>query len=235
MIGFFFLRGLGLKLKHIGVQYLGVTMTFWSNGAWARGAKYPVVITKIIYSFLPSDEVLFIEQRIRYLIEAKELVRPDDYCERYNYRNFAVTLFRSKRMYEQEVELGCDLIGSVVNSKRVFNSVRCRIWMFEYPTLNIRVPVPFECRCNLTGNFDDEEECAQYIASVILKCNLTIEKQILDKIQLGVKFVIKQIPSSGRCFPLAKSLRKNHLRTMRSDRKLALYPTPSWRCLHLLL
>ena len=206
------------------------------NGAWARGAKYPVVITKLIHSFLPCDELLFLEQRIRYLIEAKELVPTDDYCSGYNYRNFAVTLFRSKRMYEQDVELGCDLISSVVKSKRVFNSVRCRIWMFEHPTLNIRVPVPFEYRCNLTGNFDDEEECAQYIASVILKCNLNIEKQILDKIELGLKFKIKQIPSSKtRCFPLAKSLRKNHLRTMRSDGKLALYPTPSWRCLHLLL
>ena len=210
------------------------------NGAWARGAKYPVVITKMIHSFLPNQELLFLEQRIRYLIEAKELVMTDDYCQGYNTRDFTVNLFSSKRMYEQDVELGCDLIQSLIKSKRVFKSVRCKFWMFEWPTPNTRVPTPFECRCNLTGNFDDEEECAQLaaaIATMIVKCNLTIQKHILDEIAGGINFKINQIPpfKNNKCFPLTKSLRKNHLRTMRHDGKLVLYRTPSWNCLHLLL
>ena len=188
------------------------------SGAWARGAKYPVVITRIIHSFLPNQELLFLEQRIRYLIQTKELVKTDDYCQGYNFRYFPVNLLSSKKMYGQDVELGCDLVASVINSKRIFNSVRCRFWMFEYPSPNMKIPVPFECRQSLVTGDWNEEQYAQYIAAVILKCNITIETKILDKIGEGRKFNIKDFPSlEKRCFPSTKCLRKNHLRTTRKE------------------
>ena len=117
------------------------------TGAWQRGAKYPVVITKLIHSFLPNAEILFIEQRLRYLKEAPKLVQTDDYTETINQWNNShklhVYLFCTQGDFGQTVELGVDLSKSVVTSQRVFNTILGRFWEFKYPTPSMSVPVPF--------------------------------------------------------------------------------------------
>ena len=42
--------------------------------SFQKRSKYPVVIAEIIHSFLPNTETLFLEQRLRFLVESKELI-----------------------------------------------------------------------------------------------------------------------------------------------------------------
>jgi len=46
-------------------------LTLW--GAWGRHSRFPILVARIVHSFLPSSDELFVEQRLRYFQEAETI------------------------------------------------------------------------------------------------------------------------------------------------------------------
>ena len=41
--------------------------------SWGKKSSYPIEVTRLIHSFLPNNEELFLEQRFRFLIDSTDL------------------------------------------------------------------------------------------------------------------------------------------------------------------
>ena len=199
--------------------------------SWGRKAKYPFEIAQLIHSFLPNAEELFLEQRIRFLLESTELD-----TENWHENCDTITSLPGvppmvDMVISGGVHLKCDLIRTCYFKKRYFSEVnvtrhnRFRIFRknSEFPAVVYSKPHTFA-------------EFVGYISAAIKLLNTHIQRDMFDSLKEGVQLDISKIPTlrqGKQLFP--EVFRFSHLRTTRHDNKHVFHTAPDVQILHLIL
>ena len=209
--------------------------------SFQKRSKYPVVIAEIIHSFLPNTETLFLEQRLRFLVESKELITDGSWHGNEGTHSFP------------DIDTLCCESYNIVPDQVSENSVNLvkhsQDQCMDFKRLCVRIggehskDVRFGCAFQ---NVELENETDFSKLVLLIEETLTeSNKYIIKKIEERHKsLVLKgQTVFSEDLIPV---LVKGHtlfpgpvpftrLRTMRHDKKVVFNPTPTVRTLHLLL
>ena len=211
--------------------------------SFQKRSKYPFVVAEIIHSFLPNIETLFLEQRLRFLIESKEVITDGSWNGNEGTHSFP------------DIDTLCCVAHNIVPDQLSDNSVA----LVKHPmaqdrhlyfrSLCVRIggehsnDERFLCACeNIELEYEtDFSKFVMMIEETLTESNKHIIKKIRE---LHSDLVLKgQTVFSEDLIPV---LVKGHtlfpgpvpftrLRTMRYDKKVVFNPTPSVKTLHLLL
>ncbi|HIB85626.1 TPA: hypothetical protein EYO57_00195 [Candidatus Poribacteria bacterium] len=184
--------------------------------SFRRCSKYPCVIAEIIHSYLPTTEVLFLEQRLRFLLESKNLISDRSCLERKHSFSDIDTIVQElyniipDQLGRYQVALLRDPSGPSVSFKQL--SV-CYDDGEVHQLSHYQTPLKIH-----NVELDYEPDFAKLV--------LMLEKE-LNEINKEMIGHTNSLFPGGTSFAL--------LRTMRHDNKVVFYPTPTVRTIHLLL
>ena len=199
---------------------------------WNRTAKYPKEITQLIHSFLPNTEELFLEQRVRFLLESTNL-DTNNWGVHNNYDTITSLPGTPPIVHMKihgDVVLNCDLIKTCYFKKRYFKSMEVTRWSGQQMFVKRSFLAAVYNKPHTFGEF------VNYLSAVIQSLNLEICQEMLDLMKSGNLTNYQSIPSlhpGARLFPFPRKF--SHLRTIRHDNKQVFFPTPGIEVLHRIL
>ena len=187
--------------------------------SFRRHSTYPLVVAQIIHSYLPKTDALFLEQRLRFLLESGNLISDGSWYGNEGGHSFpdVDTLIPQLTVYNITVDRSPYRVALLRDQ--------------TLPDISfIRLSVSYD-----TG----EVKTLRYDATPLKVHNVELEHEPdFSKLVLMLEKELNQINietvgCTKSLFPGVTSFAL--LRTMRHDRKVVFHPTPTVRTLHLLL
>ena len=186
--------------------------------SFRRCSTYPLVIAEIVHSYLPRSDVLFLEQRMRFLLESKNLISDSSWHGNEGKHSFPDVDTLIAEMY------------NIIPEK-----------LGRYQVALLRDPrdpgLSFQ---QLSVCYDDGKvHQLRYDETSLKVYNVELEHEPdFSKLVLMLEKELNEINNdmignTNSLFPGVNSYAL--LRTMRHDNKVVFHPTPTVRTLHILL